>query len=163
MKSNAGIVLFLLIFLSGALFGYMIYERLNPLPPRAPVVADTLFIELPQKPDTVVLERVKYLYKTIVKDTVLRKTDTVYVDRYKDVYRSEKHFRFPYVQSEVIAWSAAPVDSFQNKIVVSWDAHYSEVIYPQMRFQLGVQRRHGRWEGFLLGLATAGGLVWLTK
>lgn len=142
-------------------------KNCDPLPVSQPHI-DTLLVPVPQPPDIVTIEYPGFDYAQppgdiVFIDTGSTRLDTVFVDSSRAVHRSQKTYRFKYVESKITAWAAAPVDSFSNQIVIDWERHYREQFAPSITIELHRQRNRGRIEGGLLGVAAAIGIVWAVR
>ena len=122
-------------------------------------VTDTLRIPVPVPPDVVTIEYPAP--EPVFIDTGGVRIDTVFVDSSRGVNRSEKYFRFPYAESWLIAYSAAPVDSFDHRLVIDWNGFVQERVAPEMGLRLRSEKSRGRFQGFVAGVVVSVGLGWL--
>lgn len=145
----------------GFVLGWLVTDRTAKIV--TVVQNDTLRVEVPQPPDTVIFEKVRTKWRTVYRDTGSTRTDTVYIDTLLAVARSEKRYRFPFVESRITAWAPAPVDSFDNEIIVDWRGYIERNVNPAIRQQLNSERRIGRWQGFAAAAIAFGGTLYLIK
>ena len=149
---------------TGLLIGFILgwtVRRPVPVIVREPVT-DTLRIPVPVPPDVVTIEYPAP--EPVFIDTGGVRIDTVFVDssRFRlPVFRSEKYFAFDYVESWMTAYAAAPVDSFDHRLVIDWNGFVQERVAPEMGLRLRGERRIGRFQGFVAGVVVVGCLGWV--
>jgi hypothetical protein len=140
------VIVFVLGFSGGALYMHL---------KRGDVPANTVIVEKPAKPDTVIVRdtvitkqikwRTVYRDKEIVK--VVRDTVLIETGQSTRVYKSIKSYRFPYSFATVSSYGKAPADSIGLELSINWGDYYRD-------HNASKQFGSLRWSGFKWGVVT---------
>jgi len=77
---------------------------------------------------------------------------------------SSKLFNYePYIKSTVMALASSKVIKFKNPVYVDWENYRDDKIMPLVQDEFKIQRRKGRYEGLVAGIAATALTVYLVK